>query len=135
MERDRSLVQAYVNMVTNGSNRRLFAPDALRDIAPAEKLGAEPATYVKLDGLGKIAYSSIKRPRPLMDLVATPVKTGVRGLSCSLMPCYVSEGGRRHRRQPKQERTTPLPAPTGGGGVYMLAVRNGCCSSMHPQQS
>lgn len=72
------LLQAYVNMLTNGSNRRLFAPDALRDLAPAEKLGAEPAAYVKLDGLGKIAYSSIKRPRPLMDLIAAPVKAGVR---------------------------------------------------------
>jgi hypothetical protein len=59
----------------------MFAPDALRDLAPAEKLGAEPAVYVKLDGLGKIAYSSIKRPRPLMDLIAEPVKGGVGPLS------------------------------------------------------
>ena len=140
MERDRSLVQAYVNMVTNGSNRRLFAPDALRDIAPAEKLGAEPATYVKLDGLGKIAYSSIKRPRPLMDLVATPVKTGVRDLFCLLTPCFA--GGEENRqRQPRQEETTPCKIPTWGrvgsgwGGCYMLAAHNGRYGSMHLERS
>lgn len=63
-------VQAFVNKHTGGGNRQLFAPDSLRDLAPSEKLGAEPAMYVKLEGLGKIAYSNVRRPRPLMDLVA-----------------------------------------------------------------
>ena len=67
------VLQAYVNRHTNGANQRVFAPDALRDLAPSEKLGAEPAMYVKLEGLGKIAYSNIRRPRPLMDLVAEPL--------------------------------------------------------------
>lgn len=62
-----------MNKHTNDSNRRMFAPFALRDLAPSEKMGSEPASYVKLDGLGKIAYSSIKRPKPLMDMIAQPV--------------------------------------------------------------
>lgn len=64
--------QAFVNKHTNASNQSSFAPDALRDLAPSEKLGAETAMYVKLEGLGKIAYSNLRRPRPLMDLVAEP---------------------------------------------------------------
>ncbi len=62
-----------MNKHTNDSNRRMFAPFALRDLAPSEKVGSEPTSYVKLDGLGKIAYSSIKRPKPLMDMIAQPV--------------------------------------------------------------
>ena len=62
-----------MNKHTNDSNRRMFAPFALRDLAPSERVGSEPASYVKLDGLGKIAYSSVKRPKPLMDMIAQPV--------------------------------------------------------------
>lgn len=49
---------------------RFFAPDTLRDAAPAGKSGAhEGAAYAKLEGLGKIPFSNIRRPRPLMDLM------------------------------------------------------------------
>ena len=37
-------------------------------MAPTERLGAEPLAYVKLEGLGKIPFSSIRRPKPLMDV-------------------------------------------------------------------
>jgi hypothetical protein len=51
---------------------RQFAPDALRDLAPAERAGGEPAAYLKLEGaLGRQTFSDIKRPRPLMDLDQT----------------------------------------------------------------
>lgn len=61
-----------MNKITNGSNSREFTPDALRDLAPSEKTEEEPLTYVKLEGLGKIPYSDVKRPKPVMDLVASP---------------------------------------------------------------
>ena len=47
---------------------RMFAPDALRELAPAERAGAEPQAYVKLEGLGKIAYTNLRRPKPLMEV-------------------------------------------------------------------
>ena len=79
----------------------MFAPDALRDLAPSEKLGAEPAMYVKLEGLGKIAYSNIRRPRPLMDLVAEPLD---------------AEPGTKVRHRP------PAPPPRGGRKPLILTV-------------
>ena len=66
------IVQALVHKITQGANSRDFTPDALRDLAPAEKSEEEPLAYVRLEGLGKIPYSDIKRPKPLMDLVASP---------------------------------------------------------------
>ena len=47
---------------------RVFAPDALRELAPAERAGAEPQVFAKLEGLGKIAFSNLRRPKPLMDV-------------------------------------------------------------------
>ena len=46
-----------------------FAPEALRDAAPASRPATEDAAYAKLEGLGKIPFSNIRRPRPLMDLM------------------------------------------------------------------
>ncbi len=37
-------------------------------MAPTERLSGEPLAYVKLEGLGKIPFSSIRRPKPLMDV-------------------------------------------------------------------
>ena len=52
---------------------RFFAPDMLRDAAPAGRAPAhEDAAYAKLEGLGKIPFSNIRRPRPLMDLMDKP---------------------------------------------------------------
>ena len=52
---------------------RFFAPDLLRDAAPAGRAPAhEDAAYAKLEGLGKIPFSNIRRPRPLMDLMDKP---------------------------------------------------------------
>ena len=62
--------QAYINKHRGQRNAHLFAPEALRDLAPSERVGAEPAMYVKLEGLGKVAYANLRRPKPLMDLVA-----------------------------------------------------------------
>ena len=59
-----------------------FAPPALRELARDEKTGGAPnapgrgdgggagggQAYVALEGLGKIPFSNVRRPRPLMDL-------------------------------------------------------------------
>ena len=53
-----------------GRNARWFAPEGMRELGPSEKVGAEPTAYAKLEGLGKVPFSNIRRPRPLMDLEA-----------------------------------------------------------------
>lgn len=64
-----------VSKLTSGANGRVFTPDALRELAPAEKQEEEPLAYVRLEGLGKIPYADVKRPKPIMDLVATDEET------------------------------------------------------------
>ena len=53
-------------------NSRYFFPETLRELAPTERLGGDAVSYVKLEGLGKIAFSSIRRPKPLMEFGAAP---------------------------------------------------------------
>jgi hypothetical protein len=56
---------------------RNFAPEVLREQAPAERVGPEPAAYLKLEGaLGRQMFSDLKRPRPLMDLDASKPPEG-----------------------------------------------------------
>lgn len=61
-------LQAYVFKHRAGRNVGWFAPDKMRDIGPTEKVGMEQQAFAKLEGLGKIPFSNIRRPRPLMDL-------------------------------------------------------------------
>ena len=60
------------------------------------QVGAEPTAYAKLEGLGKVPFSNIRRPRPLMDLEQPPGAGGREGreaevpalpasLDCALM--------------------------------------------------
>ena len=60
--------QAVVEKGGWGVNARTFAPDALRELAPAEKGVADLPSFARLDGLGKIPFSNVRRPKPLMDL-------------------------------------------------------------------
>eukprot|EP00873_Tetraselmis_striata_P017234 jgi/Tetstr1/437498/TSEL_026177.t1 len=60
--------QAFIAKNFNGANASAFAPDGLREIAPAERAGQAGTTWVPVEGLGKIAMSNIRRPRPLMEL-------------------------------------------------------------------
>ena len=83
-------VQAYTTKRTGGAhNPPFFAPDTLRELAPAERAGGEPASYVKLEGLGKIPFSNIRRPKPLMELLpSAPLSapSPVRRVESSLRP-------------------------------------------------
>ena len=70
------LVQAYLDKHKQRHNRQ-FAPNELRELAPTERTGSDSVSYVKLEGLGKIPFSNIRRPKPLMDVdpTSTPAKS------------------------------------------------------------
>ena len=59
----------------------------LRDAAPAGRAPAhEDAAYAKLEGLGKVPFSNIRRPRPLMDLMEnSPAEQNEASLACTLV--------------------------------------------------
>lgn len=53
-------------------HNQAFAPAELRELAPTERTGSDSVSYVKLEGLGKIPFSNIRRPKPLMDVDPAP---------------------------------------------------------------
>jgi DNA topoisomerase 2-associated protein PAT1 len=60
--------QAFVFKHYGRRNRRTFAPESVRELAPTEKMAPDQVAFVKLEGLGRVAFSNIRRPRPLMDV-------------------------------------------------------------------
>ena len=46
---------------------RTFAPAELRSLAPAERAVADPAVFARVEGLGRIPFANVRRPKPLMD--------------------------------------------------------------------
>lgn len=60
--------QAFISKYYDGKNNDVFAPESVRELAPTEKVAAENIAFVKLEGLGRVAFSNIRRPRPLMDV-------------------------------------------------------------------
>lgn len=64
-------MQAYLDKHRRRQSQQ-FAPNQLRELAPTERTGSDSVSYVKLEGLGKIPFSNIRRPKPLMDVDPTP---------------------------------------------------------------
>jgi len=60
--------QAFLDKYYDKKNSETFAPESVRELAPTEKVASESVSFVKLDGLGRVAFSNIRRPRPLMEL-------------------------------------------------------------------
>ncbi|KAH7287356.1 hypothetical protein KP509_32G051000 [Ceratopteris richardii] len=51
-----------------GGRRRHFAPSHLRDLPSHRRAPATQPAFVPVDGLGKVPFSSIRRPRPLLEV-------------------------------------------------------------------
>jgi hypothetical protein len=78
------MTQAFINKHFKGCNARWFAPERIRELAPSERGERGAATFVSLEGLGKIPFSNIRRPKPLMDVGTTPGdQVGQRCSFCS----------------------------------------------------
>eukprot|EP00887_Chlorella_sp_A99_P001420 scaffold8.g1420.t1 len=59
---------AFVFKHYKGRNRRHFAPESVRELAPTEKVAPDQVAFVQLEGLGRVPFSNVRRPRPLMDV-------------------------------------------------------------------
>ena len=83
------VLQAFLYKHYGQRNARQFAPHALREAAPGERMGpAVGANFVQLEGLGKIPFSNVRRPKPLMDVSAEAAEVRVR---CSDLGCTAQE--------------------------------------------
>ncbi|CAN0901984.1 Protein PAT1 homolog [Linum grandiflorum] len=48
--------------------RHHFCPTHLRDLPPGARVTSEPHAFLKVDALGRVPFSSIRRPRPLLEV-------------------------------------------------------------------
>ena len=74
--------QAFLDKHYNKLNKDTFAPETVRALSilnPTEKVAEGAVSFVKLEGLGRVAFSNIRRPRPLMELSATETVTVASG--------------------------------------------------------
>eukprot|EP00262_Sarcandra_glabra_P008884 TRINITY_DN2281_c0_g1_i1.p1 TRINITY_DN2281_c0_g1~~TRINITY_DN2281_c0_g1_i1.p1 ORF type:complete len:826 (+),score=167.70 TRINITY_DN2281_c0_g1_i1:193-2670(+) len=68
--------QACLAKSSSGSRmRHHFCPTFLRDLPSRARAAAEPHAYLQVDALGRVPFSSIRRPRPLLE-VDPPSVTG-----------------------------------------------------------
>lgn len=45
-----------------------FCPTSLRDLPPRARANTEPHAFLQVDALGRVPFSSIRRPRPLLEV-------------------------------------------------------------------
>ncbi|KAM3732173.1 hypothetical protein ACB098_11G040400 [Castanea mollissima] len=57
--------------------RHHFCPNQLRDLPPRARANAEPHAFLQVDALGRVPFSSIRRPRPLLEV--DPPSSSVAG--------------------------------------------------------
>ncbi|KAK1304583.1 hypothetical protein QJS10_CPB11g01604 [Acorus calamus] len=61
--------QACVAKKTSGSRlKHHFCPTVLRDLPSRARSNNEPHAYLQVDALGRVPFSSIRRPRPLLEV-------------------------------------------------------------------
>lgn len=97
--------QAFVFKYFGGANAGSFAPEALRDIDldPGHKPGHDSVAFVQLEGLGKVAFSNIRRPRPLMEIDPDqqPQEDGRKEGECLWLVCGRCEPLARLAKAPR----------------------------------
>lgn len=57
--------------MSGGRLRHHFCPTILRDLPPRGRVNAEPHAFLQVDALGRVPFSSIRRPRPLLEVEPT----------------------------------------------------------------
>ncbi|XP_040988781.1 protein PAT1 homolog isoform X1 [Juglans microcarpa x Juglans regia] len=56
-----------------------FCPTQVRDLPPQARANSEPHAFLQVDALGRVSFSSIRRPRPLLEV--DPPNMSVAGSS------------------------------------------------------
>ncbi|XP_002962712.2 protein PAT1 homolog [Selaginella moellendorffii] len=74
--------------------RRHFAPSHLRELPSHARTAAEPHAFLQVDALGRIPFSSIRRPRPLLDV------DGVNSTGDRLLSSDSASSQRRLEQEP-----------------------------------
>ncbi|XP_076902143.1 protein PAT1 homolog [Bidens hawaiensis] len=56
------------NKSSGAKLRHHFCPTQLRDCSPQARAANEPHAFLQVDALGRVSFSSIRRPRPLLEV-------------------------------------------------------------------
>ncbi|XP_071725747.1 protein PAT1 homolog [Rutidosis leptorrhynchoides] len=56
------------NKSSGAKLRHHFCPTQLRDCPPGDRAANEPHAFLQVDALGRVSFSSIRRPRPLLEV-------------------------------------------------------------------
>lgn len=65
------------NKSSGAKLRHHFCPTQLRDCPPRARAANEPHAFLQVDALGRVSFSSIRRPRPLLEV--DPPKSSASG--------------------------------------------------------
>ena len=72
--------QAFLYKYYGRRNKKTFAPESVRELAPTEKVTPDEIAFVKLEGLGRVPFSNIRRPRPLMEVAPEDSRSETNGI-------------------------------------------------------
>ncbi|KAI3810119.1 hypothetical protein L1987_19728 [Smallanthus sonchifolius] len=67
------------NKSSGAKLRHHFCPTQLRDCSPRARAANEPHAFLQVDALGRVSFSSIRRPRPLLEV--DPPKSTSSGIT------------------------------------------------------
>ena len=93
--------QAFVFKYYGKRNRESFAPDSVRELDPTEKVAPDEVSFVKLEGLGRVPFSNVRRPRPLMDVTPEDLK---RAAAAAIENEQGDGDGEQQQQQEKQHQ-------------------------------
>ena len=71
--------QNWLSVTNKSKLREPFAPETLRDVAPQAKEARAPTAFVTLEGLGRVPFSNIRAPKPILDFSGKGEKDGGGG--------------------------------------------------------
>ena len=60
--------QCWLHSNNRAKLKEPFAPSELRELAPQAKEARAPTAFVTLDGLGRVPFSNLRAPKPLLDV-------------------------------------------------------------------
>lgn len=71
---------------TGPSMKHSFSPTSIKDLPPRARANNEPHAYLQVDALGRLPFSSIRTPRPLLEVGPPSFSDGVLGPMSSEKP-------------------------------------------------
>ena len=71
--------QNWLSVTNKNKLREPFAPETLREVAPQAKEARAPTAFVTLEGLGRVPFSNIRAPKPIVDMKGDGAAKGAAG--------------------------------------------------------